>query len=112
MNGYEAQVYHRAMNGDPARPARYSTGALDDHQLARSLPSRDGQWSAMTIAARGPHLATWVNGVALTDWTDTRPVHSNPRMGLRVTAGAIQLQAHDPGTALEFANIRIVELAP
>jgi hypothetical protein len=67
MNGYEAQVYHRAMNGDPSRPARYSTGAIDDHQLARLLASRDGEFATMTIMARGPHFATWVNGVLAWD---------------------------------------------
>jgi hypothetical protein len=109
MNGYEAQVYHRALNGDPARPVRYSTGAIDDHQLARRLVSRDGQRSTMTIVAQGPHIATWVNGVQLTDWTDTRAPHDNPRQGLRTAAGALQLQAHDPGTAIEFSRIRIVQ---
>jgi enamine deaminase RidA (YjgF/YER057c/UK114 family) len=110
MNGYEVQLYHRAMNGDPARPARYSTGALDDRQLARRLVSRDGEPATMTIVARGPHLATWVNGVQLTDWTDTRAAHENPRQGLRTAAGTIQLQAHDPGTAVSFSNIRVAEL--
>lgn len=105
MNGYEAQVYNRGESGDPARPARYSTGALDDRQLARRLVSRDGQYFRMTIIARGPHLATWVNGVQLTDWTDERPKQANPRQGLRVEPGTIQLQAHDPGTAVEFRNI-------
>jgi hypothetical protein len=109
MNGYEIQVYHRAMDGDPARPARYSTGAIDDRQMARRLVSRDGEIAAMTIIAQGPHLATWVNGVQLTDWTDTREAHDNPRQGLRTAAGAIQLQAHDPGTAVEFSRIRIAE---
>ena len=110
MNGYEAQVYNRALDGDPAKPARYSTGALDDHQMARRLVSRDGEFFTMTVLARGPQLATWVNGAQMTDWTDTRSPHDNPRQGLRMSAGAIQLQAHDPGTAVEFRNIRVREL--
>lgn len=110
MNGYEAQIYNRAENGDPARPAHHSTGALDDRQSARRLVSRDHQFFKMTVIATGPHIATWVNGQQLTDWTDTRAPHDNPRQGLRVKPGTLQLQAHDPGTNLEFKSIEIAEL--
>lgn len=109
MNGYEAQIYNRGLDGNAARPARYSTGALDDHQLARRLVSRDGRRFTMTVLAHGPHIATWVCGAQMTDWFDERPADDNPRKGRRTTAGAIQLQAHDPGTRLEFSNIRICE---
>ena len=64
----------------------------------------------MTVIATGPHIATWVNGHQLTDWTDTRPPHDNPRQGLRTKPGTIQLQAHDPGSNLEFKNIRVGDL--
>jgi enamine deaminase RidA (YjgF/YER057c/UK114 family) len=105
MNGYEAQVYSHSLDGDPGRPDTWCTGGLDDHQNARRMVSRDGHTFRMTIIAQGPHLATWVNGYQQTDWTDERPPHDNPRMGRRVAAGVIQLQAHDPGTDVEFSNI-------
>jgi hypothetical protein len=110
MNGYEAQIYNRAENGDPSCPAHYSTGAIDDRQSARRLISRDHQFFKMTIIATGPHIATWINGHQLTDWTDPRPPHDNPRQGLRIKPGTIQLQAHDPGTDVEFKNIRIGDI--
>ena len=44
----------------------------------------------------------------MTDWTDTRSPHKNPREGLRTEPGTIQLQAHDPGTDVEFSNIRVL----
>jgi enamine deaminase RidA (YjgF/YER057c/UK114 family) len=105
MNGYEAQVFSRGEDSDPARPAVWSTGALDDRQNARRVVSRDGQFFRMTIIARGPHIATWVNGFQQTDFTDERLPHENARQGLRVEPGVIQLQAHDPGTDIEFKNI-------
>jgi hypothetical protein len=110
MNGYEAQVYNGCYDGDPAKPARYSTGAIDDRQLARKLVSRDGEPFLMTVIAHGAHLSTWVNGYQMTDWIDTRGKDSNPRNGLRTEAGTIQLQAHDPATDVEFRNLRIVEM--
>ena len=107
MNGYEAQVFNACYDNDPSKPARYSTGGIDDRQLARRLVSRDDKTFTMTVIAVGPHIATWVNGYQLTDWTDTRKQHDNPRQGLRTKPGTIQLQAHDPKTDVEFSNIRI-----
>jgi len=111
MNGYEAQVLNRCENNDPARPTGWSTGAIDDRQRARRLVSRDGAYFTMTVVAVGPHVATWVNGYPLTDWTDTRTPHENPRQGLRVEPGTIQLQSHDAESEVEFTNLRVADLA-
>jgi len=110
MNGYEAQLFNACYDHDPAQPARYSTGAIDDRQLARRLVSRDLEPFTMTVVAVGPHIATWVNGYQTTDWTDTRDPHENPREGLRLEAGTIQLQAHDPETDIEFRRIAIADI--
>ena len=55
-------------------------------------------------------LRRLVNGYQVTDWTDHRPPHDNPRSGLRLEPGTISLQAHDPTTNLRFRNLRIAEL--
>jgi DNA-binding beta-propeller fold protein YncE len=110
LNGYEAQVFNGCVDGDAAKPARYATGAIDDRQNARRLVSRDGEPFTMTIVAKGPHIATWVNGVQVTDWTDDRAPSDNPRRGLRLQPGTIQLQAHGQETDVDFANPRIAAL--
>jgi hypothetical protein len=107
MNGYEAQLFNGCYENDPAKPARYSTGAIDDRQLARRLVSRDGEPLVMTVIAAGPHIATWVNGYQTVDWTDARDKHENPREGLRLEPGTIQLQAHDAQTDIEFRRVSI-----
>ncbi|MCI0457130.1 MAG: DUF1080 domain-containing protein [Gemmataceae bacterium] len=109
LNGYEAQIHNRCEGRDPGKPSLWATGGIDDRQNARRLVSRDGVPFVMTVIAHGPHLATWVNGHQVSDWTDTRPRHENPRQGLRTEAGAVQLQAHDPQTDLEFRAIRAAE---
>jgi hypothetical protein len=109
MNGYEAQVYNRCRENNVLQPWTWATGAIDDRQNARKLASRDGQPFLLTVIARGPHLATWVNGVQTTDWTDTRKPHANPRQGLRLEPGSLQLQAHDVGTEIEFRRIEARE---
>ena len=66
----------------------------------------------MTVAARGRHLATWVNGVQVVDWTDNRPLAANAREGCYLKQGPISIQGHDPTTDLSFRNLRIAELPP
>lgn len=110
MNGYEMQVYNRSESGDPSRPARWSTGAIDDRQNARRMVSRDHHDFKLTVIAHGPHIATWVNGFQQTDWVDDRPPHPNPRLGRRTVRGVVQLQAHDPETDLQFRNINVAAI--
>ncbi|HEV3144559.1 MAG TPA: DUF1080 domain-containing protein, partial [Gemmataceae bacterium] len=86
------------------------TGAIYRRQPARKVVSSDHEWFTMTIAAHGNHLATWVNGYQVTDFTDTREPNENARNGSKTGKGAISLQGHDPTTNLDFRNIRIVEL--
>jgi hypothetical protein len=110
QNGYEAQIQNGYKDGDRAKPTDYGTGAIYRRQPARKVVSNDNEWFTMTIAAHGNHIATWVNGYQVTDFTDTRPPNENARNGSKTGKGAISIQGHDPTTNLSFRNIRIVEL--
>jgi hypothetical protein len=88
----------------------YGTGAVYRRMPARKEVAKDGEWFTLTVVANGRHLATWVNGQQVADWTDNRPPNSNPRNGCRLEKGAISLQGHDPTTDLSFRNLRIAEL--
>ena len=110
MNGYECQILNRAGENDYRNFIGTDTGGLFRRQVGRNVGPKDGEWNYLTIAARGPRMATWVNGIQVTDWTDERSPHNNPRNGLRVEAGTIQFQGHDPDTEILFRNIRIREL--
>jgi hypothetical protein len=90
----------------------FGTGAIYRRQPARRGASKDGEWFTMTVVAHGRHIATWVNGVQVTDWTDNRALNANPRNGCRLEKGPISLQGHDPTTDLSFRNFRIAELPP
>ena len=87
----------------------YGTGAIYRRVPARKEMAKDGEWFGMTIVAHGNHLATWVNGVQVVDWTDNRPKSDNARTGCKLDAGHISIQGHDPTTDLSFRNIRIAE---
>jgi hypothetical protein len=132
QQGYEAQI-HNNFTADPPRKYNveeydpkthkqlgkkvvesaavdFGTGAIYRRVPARKGIAKDGEWFTMTVVARGRHIATWVNGVQVVDWTDNRPAKDNAREGYRDAAGAISLQGHDPTTDLSFRNIRIAKL--
>ncbi|HOW68218.1 MAG TPA: DUF1080 domain-containing protein [Candidatus Paceibacterota bacterium] len=111
-SGYESQIRNQWEGDNRAKPVDYGTGGLYNRQPARRVVSNDREWFTQTIVAQGPHLATWVNGVQVTDFTDTRPPQKSARQGYRAEAGVLSLQGHDPTTDLSFRNLRIVELPP
>jgi hypothetical protein len=109
-SGYEAQIRNQWQGEDRTKPVDYGTGAIYNRQAARRVVSSDHQWFTMTIVAAGPHLATWVDGLQVTDFTDTRAPAESARQGYRAKAGVVTLQGHDPTTDLSFRNLRIAEL--
>jgi hypothetical protein len=98
-------------SGDRSQPADCGTGGIFRRQNARKVVANDREWFAKTIHADGPHVAVWVNGYQVSDWTDRRAPAENPRKGLRLKAGTIIFQAHDPTADFFFRNLRIAELA-
>ena len=110
MMGYESQIHNGMVDGDPTKPVDCGTGGIFRRQNARRIVARDHEWFAKTIVADGPHMAVWVNGIQVSDWTDDRPADENPRRGLRTKVGTIAIQGHDPTTDFLFRNLRIVEL--
>jgi hypothetical protein len=132
QQGYEAQIHngfrsepdkdytieeydpvtHKLMTKKKVKYAAidYGTGAIYRRMPARRQVAKDYEWFTMTVLAQGRHLAVWVNGIQVTDWTDNRPLNENARNGCKLGKGPISLQGHDPTTDLSFRNIRIVEL--
>lgn len=132
QNGYEAQIQnqpakepktytveeydsktHKLVNKKKIEnwSRDYGTGAIYRRIPARRSAAKDREWFTMTVAVRGRHIATWVNGVQTVDWTDNRPENANARNGYRAEKGPISLQGHDPTTDLSFRNIRIADLS-
>ena len=109
-NGYESQIRNEYSDGDRSKPVDFGTGAIYRRQAARKVVADDFTWFTKTLVVTGPHMAVWVNGYQVTDWTDTRAPHDNPRNGLRLAKGTILIQGHDPTTDLSFRNIRIAEI--
>jgi hypothetical protein len=109
MNGYECQIHH-GYKEDRRRPVDAGSGAIFRRQNAKAVLSDEGSPVHLTIIADGPNIATWVEGVQVVQWQDTRAANPNPRKGLRTEAGTIMLQGHDPGTKIEFLGLSISPL--
>ena len=110
MNGYECQIHNGYLDGDRAKPQDCGTGGFFRRQNARRVVADDFTWFSMTLHADDRHMAAWVNGYQVSDWSDTRERNENPRRGLRLEAGTIQIQGHDPTTDFNFRNLRIAEI--
>lgn len=108
--GYECQIHNGFMVGDRSLPLDCGTGGFYRRQNARRIVGDDFRWFQLTLAVSGKHMAAWVNGYQVSDWTDTRMAHENPRRGLRTGAGTLALQAHDQTTSVSFRNLRAAEL--
>ena len=110
-NGYESQIHNGYKDGDRSKPKDFGTGGIYRRQPARKVVPNDFEWFANTLVVSGNHIAVWVDGYQVTDWTDTRAPNANPRQGLRLEAGTLGIQGHDPTTDLSFRNLRAAELA-
>lgn len=110
MNGYESQIQNQYRDQRRDQPVDCGTGGIFRRTTARQVVSDDLAWFAKTIVASGPHVSVWVNGYQVTDWSDQRAPHSNPRKGRRLTAGTLILQGHDPTTDIDFRNLRVREI--
>ena len=108
-HGYEFQIQNGIKNGNRNEPQDHGTGGIFKRISARRVVSNDREWLTATLVADGPHLATWVNGTQVVDWTDERAENENPREGRRIAPGHLSLQGHDPTTNLAFRNLKLVE---
>ncbi len=107
MNGYESQIHNGFEDSDRQKPMDWGTGGIFKRQVARIVAADDLKWFHKTLIVQGPHIAVWVNGMHVTDWTDNRQPNENPRRGLRTEPGTIMIQGHDPTTDLSFRNLEI-----
>jgi hypothetical protein len=109
-HGYEMQIQHDFKGGDRAQPLDFGSGGIYRREPARYVVADNNAWFTETLIAQGNRFATFVNGYQVLDWTDERAPDENPRKGLRLEAGQLSLQGHDPTTDVDFRAIRVHEL--
>lgn len=112
LNGYESQIHNGFVDDDRSRPEDCGTGGIFRRVNARRVVADNGQWFRKVMVVCGGQISVWINGYQVTDWSDQRQPHENPRRGRRLEAGPIMLQAHDPDTQADFRNFQISEIPP
>jgi hypothetical protein len=110
MNGYECQIQNGFKDGDRTKPIDCGTGGFYRRQNARRVMADDFKWFPLTLVVAGNHMAAWVGGYPVSDWSDTRAGHANPRQGLRLEPGTLAIQGHDATTDLSFRRLRAAEM--
>lgn len=109
--GYECIFYNNPFNANRTLFDHYFTGSLFGLQRARNVGAVNDEWNSLTINAVDNHFQIWVNGIQTVEWTDRRPESDpkipDPRKGLRLQPGTIQLQGNDIGTNIAFRTFSV-----
>jgi hypothetical protein len=103
--GFECQV---CANGykDPRK-----TGSLYAVKDLAEAPAKDDEWFDYHIIVKGKSVTTKINGKVVVEWT--QPDDWAPPKGMagrKLSSGTFALQGHDPGSRVEYKNIRVKPL--
>lgn len=98
--GYECQVNNT--HGDPKK-----TGGLYDVQDNYKEVAKDGEWFDYEIIVEGKHIVTKINGKIVSDYTEPDDLKRPTR---QVSSGTFALQAHDPGSKVQYRELQVKRL--
>ena len=101
--GHEAQV--NVTHRDPVK-----TGSLYNVVNRFKTPAKDNQWWTQTVIVNGRHIIIKVNDEVVVNYTEPKNVKGGSKGGRKLSQGSFALQAHDPGSAVYFRNIRVKRL--
>lgn len=93
-NGYEAQVNNSGR--DPKR-----TGSLYNFVDVRQQLIPDDTWWTQHIIVKGNHIIIKVNDEVVVDFVDENNTYQK---------GYLALQQHDPGTVVQYKNLKVKRL--
>lgn len=98
--GYECQVNNT--HGDPKK-----TGGLYDVKDNYDKVANDGEWFEYEIIVDGKHIVTKINGKTVSDYTEPEDLKRPTR---QVSSGTFALQAHDPGSKVQYRELKVKRL--
>ena len=98
--GYECQVNNT--HGDPKK-----TGGLYAVQDVFKAPAADGKWFNYHIIVNGKQIIIKIDGKTAVDYTEPDDLNRPQR---QLSSGTFAFQAHDPGSRVEYKNIKVKPL--
>jgi len=103
--GFECQVCADGFK-DPRK-----TGSLYAVKDVNACPAKDDEWFDYAIIVKGKSVTTIINGKPIVEWTQPDDyVPTKDHKGRFIQTGTFALQGHDPGSRVEFKNIRVKPL--
>jgi len=103
--GFECQVCTNGFK-DPRK-----TGSLYAVKDVAEAPAKDDEWFDYHIIVKGKTVTTRINDKVIVEWT--QPDDWSPKgtfKGRILGSGTFALQGHDPGSRVEYKNIRVKPL--
>jgi len=110
QKGYEIQV-NNSYRGSENYPELRKTGSIYGIRNVYYPVVGDNEWFKMRIKVVENNVKVFINDIKVVDYIEAEnPWRPEGREGLKLSEGAIALQAHDPGSTVFFRNIKIREL--
>lgn len=105
--GFEVQVNNsQKKHGDYLELKK--TGSLYGICNVYKAAAPDGEWFTMNIAVQGPRVVVHVDDVLLVDYVEpVRPLLAGAPEVNALSSGTFALQCHDPGSKVQFRNLRV-----
>ena len=102
--GFECQVCSNAYS-DPRK-----TGSLYAVKDVAEAPAKDDEWFDYHIIVKGKSVTTKINGKVAVEWTQPDDYSPKQFKGRILSSGTFAIQGHDPGSRVEYKNIRVKPL--
>jgi len=103
--GFECQVCANGFK-DPRK-----TGSLYAVKDVAEAPAKDDEWFDYHIIVKGKSVTTKINDKVIVEWTQADDYVPKKGMEGRILgSGTFALQGHDPGSRVEYKNIRVKPL--
>lgn len=102
--GYEVQINNTA-TGEGGYRENKKTGSLYGVRNLYKQVVPDREWFWVRIAVRGPHITVRVNDLSVVDYVEVAPTSGSG--GQDRSGGTFALQCHDPGSRVQFRNLRV-----
>jgi hypothetical protein len=110
VKGFEAQINNSALGEGEYRELKRS-GSLYGIRSYYKAVARDDEWFPMHITVSGRSIQIRVNEILLVDYMEPEnPVPDRSQPERRLSSGTFALQCHDPGSKVQFRNIRVKPL--
>jgi hypothetical protein len=110
--GYECQVINSNSNIEPGKYVeRKMTGSLYGVRNVWKSPVKDNEWFNYHIKVQGKTIQIYINGVLMTDYTESENTLTRENNGGRIlSSGTFALQCHDPESVVYYKNIKVQPL--